>query len=267
MGKRPRRQAILFLVEGDSERKALSDRLAAFFNDIDENIEVFFPEIVETRADIDPNDPTAKYEIGGDITQRYDVYPGNYDEKVYEYFLDDFFDINGLMPKDIIRVFQIVDMDGAYISDDLITEFDDPTNTGKPIYQKDGIQCKCKEVIARRHRRKRTVIDYLKSKETIKVKSKTIKFSALYFACNLDHFLHNAPNMAGWDKTGAAEAFSDSFIDNPQGFIDFFRKDEDSAKGCTYDESWTYITQPDSLVSLHRHTNFNLLFEEYSLKD
>ena len=45
MGKRPKRQVILFLVEGDSERLALKNRIAEFYDAIDETIEVFFPEI------------------------------------------------------------------------------------------------------------------------------------------------------------------------------------------------------------------------------
>lgn len=42
MGKRPKRQIVLFLVEGKSDRKALQLAIPELYDRIDENIEVFF---------------------------------------------------------------------------------------------------------------------------------------------------------------------------------------------------------------------------------
>lgn len=41
MGKRPKRQIVLFLVEGKSDREALQLAIPELYDQIDENIEVF----------------------------------------------------------------------------------------------------------------------------------------------------------------------------------------------------------------------------------
>lgn len=258
MGKRPRRQVVLFLVEGDSERNALQNRIASLFDEIDESIEVFFPEIFQQ----DPEDPDAIVETGGDITQMYTVYPGNYDKQVYEYFLRDFCDIHKILPKDILQIYQIVDMDGAYIPNESIREYENPENAGKPFYGENEITCKKTHTLVSRHKRKRLNLDYLKSKKTIKVGSKTIPYKVYFFSSNLDHFIHHDANLPDAQKTYLAECFSDGFIDDLEGFANVFLQDPDSAQGVTYEESWNLATAQGSLFSLQRHTNFNLLIDD-----
>lgn len=258
MGKRPKRKVVLFLVEGDSERMALQDRVAEFYDSIDESIEVFFPELFTD----DKEEKDVRIETGGDITQSYDVYPGNYDEKVYEFFLRDFFELEHLFPKDITEVVQLLDMDGAYIENEQIKEVGSPPGETNTYYSDSGILAVNKKAVEGRHKRKRTNVDYIKGKTTITIKQKTVPFSAYYFSCNLDHFLHNQQNMPGRDKKRAAEAFSDSFIEDPEGFARFFIDDTDSASDLGYEESWNFITEERALSSLHRHTNFNLLLKK-----
>lgn len=258
MGKRPRRQIVLFLVEGDSERIALQNRIAALFDEIDESIEVFFPEIFHQ----DTEDPNVIIETGGDITQMYSVCPDNYDKRVTELFLRDFCDINKILPKDILQIYQLVDMDGAYISDEQIKEYENPEDAGKPYYGENEIVCKNRDSLISRHERKRLNLNYLKSKETIKVGSKTIPFEVYFFSSNLDHFIHNEANLPDEQKTYLAGCFSDGFIGDTEGFANIFLQDSDSAQGVTYEESWEQVTAQDSLFSLQRHTNFNLLVEK-----
>ena len=258
MGKRPTRKVVLFLVEGDSERNALQDRVAELYDSIDETIEVFFPELFQD----DKQDPYVRIETGGDITQSYDVYPGNYDDQVYEFFLKDFFDIEHLLPKDVTEIIQILDLDGAYIPDSCIVTGDNPTGASSPYYDENQIICQRPESIKNRHKRKRLNVDYIKGKRTIKIKQKTVKFSAYYFSCNLDHFLHNNCNMPSHTKTIAAGAFSDGFIGDPEGFAEYFLNDENAVQDLSYEESWEYITRPESLESLQRCTNFNLLIKK-----
>ncbi len=258
MGKRPKRKVILFLVEGDSERDALRDRIAELYDSIDESIEVFFPEIV----DDDETDPDTRIETGGDITQKYEVYPGNYDDQVYEYFLRDFFDVESLLPKDITEVIQIIDTDGAYISDDCRKLGMNPDGVNKTYYGEKEILSNRPQTIISRHKRKRLNVDYLVKKDSIHIRQKTVPFSVYYFSCNLDHFLHNTQNMRKADKTIAANAFSDGYIGDPDGFVHVFLDDDDAAKNMTYEESWGFITQTDSFASLERHTNFDLLIRK-----
>lgn len=95
MGKRPKRQIVLFLVEGKSDREALQLAIPELYDQIDENIEVFFPAMVEDEE-----------EIGGDITSKFKIWPRNIEEKIYEFFLKDFFDEQKIMPKDITEIVQ-----------------------------------------------------------------------------------------------------------------------------------------------------------------
>lgn len=76
MGKRPKRKIVLFLVEGKSDREALQLAIPELYDQIDENIEVFFPVMVENED-----------EKGGDITSKFKVYPNNIEDKIYELFL------------------------------------------------------------------------------------------------------------------------------------------------------------------------------------
>lgn len=262
MGKRPKRQVVLFLVEGDSERHALQDRIAALFDDIDESIEVFFPEICRQDSD----DPNAIIESGGDITQDYSVFPWNYDQRVYEYFLRDFFDVKKILPKDIKKVYQLVDLDGAYIPDNLIVEYEDPQIARRPHYDTARIICRSPHSLCSRHARKRLNLDYLATKTTIKIGTKTIPYAVFYFSCNLDHFLHRKANLQNYEKMHFADCFSDGFIGDNKGLSDFFLQDPDSALETTYDASWKQATEKGTLFSLQRHTNFNLLIEEMTMK-
>lgn len=51
MGKRPKRRIVLFLVEGKSDREALQLAIPELYDQIDENIEVFFPTMVEDEEE------------------------------------------------------------------------------------------------------------------------------------------------------------------------------------------------------------------------
>lgn len=260
MSKRPKKKVILFLVEGDSEREALYYRFSELYDNIDENIEVFFPKIVEPTND--PDNPLEKDETGGDITQRFDVYPGNYDEKVFEFFLRDFFNVQKILPKDVYEVIQLVDMDGAFVDDECVVCGENPTGREQPYYDKDKIITLCPEQKRRRNKRKRTNTLFVMEKTTIKIKQKTVPYSVYFFSSNLDHFLHSSANMGRHEKTEAASAFSDAYTGNTMGFADVFLKDPDAMQGMTYQESWAYITQEHSLVSLERHTNINSLVQK-----
>ena len=57
MGKRPKRKIVLFLVEGKSDREALQLAIPELYDEIDEDIEVYFPIIRKEEE-----------EKGGDIT-------------------------------------------------------------------------------------------------------------------------------------------------------------------------------------------------------
>ena len=247
MGKRPKRQIVLFLVEGKSDRKALQVAIPELYDRIDENIEVFFPTMVEDEE-----------EKGGDITSKIQVWPRNIEEKIYELFLKNFFDEQKIMPKDITEIVQIVDMDGAYVSDDMIRTGENPMGTDRPYYTENAIITQRVENIIKRNAHKRENIDYLTSLKTIKVRQKTVKYSVYYFSSNLDHFLHHDANLDYRKKIDLAEDFSRTYIGDVDGFIKQIAEDPGAAKNMNYKESWNFI-KTIGCNSLQRHTNLDIL--------
>lgn len=247
--KRPKKNIILFLVEGKSDREALQIAISEFYDLIDSSTEVFFPIIREEKA-----------ESGGDITSKIDVHPRNIEDNIYEYFLKDFFDEEKIFPKDITEIVQIVDLDGAYIPDEAICKGVNPTGAQKVYYDDEVIVCDDIRKIIKRNECKRENLDYLSSLTKIKVRQRSAIYSVYYFSCNLDHFLHNSANLDRRDKCNLADIFASNHIGNPMGFAKEFLDDPDAVIGCSYSDSWDYIKEGTN--SLKRHTNINLLFDK-----
>lgn len=262
MGKRPKRKIVLFLVEGKSDREALKLAIPELYDQIDEDIEVYFPVI--RRED---------EEKGGDITtsrytdkqgKNYWVHPNNIEDAIYTLFLDDFFDREKILPKDITEIIQIVDTDGAYISDECIVEDSSLQEEESPFYKDDEIACLDVEKIKLRNQQKSENLTYLSKCSTIKVKQKTVPYSVYYFSSNLDHFLHHSANLDYRMKRNLADTFARNYIGDVEGFVKEIAGDPDAVKNMSYEESWDFIKKGNN--SLHRDTNLNVLltklFEE-----
>lgn len=258
MGKRPKRKIVLFLVEGKSDREALQLAIPELFDEIDEDIEVFFPIIREEEN-----------EKGGDITsasyvnkqgKRYWVRPSNIEEAIYDSFLHDFFDKEKILPKDISEIIQVVDTDGVYIPDECIVLDLTLSEDNSPYYKEDEIACLDVGKIIKRNEQKRENLNYLSSCKSIKVKQRKVPYSVYYFSCNLDHFLHHTANLDYRMKRSLADTFARIYSGNAEGFVKEISGDSGAVKNLSYEESWSYIKEGKN--SLHRHTNLNLLFDK-----
>lgn len=247
MGKRPKRKIVLFLVEGKSDREALQIAIPELYEQIDDNIEVFFPVMMEDEE-----------EKGGDITSKLKVWPRNMETKIYDYFLKNFFDTQKIMPKDITEIIQIVDMDGAFVPDDMVCSGENPVGEDKPFYTDAAIITDNVDGIICRNEHKRENINFLSSLETIKVKQKTVRYSVYYFSANLDHFLHHSANLDYRQKRNLADGFARMYIGKTEEFVKDFAEDQDAAVGMDYKQSWEFI-KTEGPNSLQRHTNLNIL--------
>ena len=258
MGKRPKRKIVLFLVEGKSDREALQLAIPELYDQIDEDIEVYFPIIRREEE-----------EKGGDITstnyvdkqgRRHWVHPNNIEGAIYELFLDDFFDKEKILPKDISEIVQIVDTDGVYIPDESVVLDSALAEEDSPYYKDEVIACLDVDTIIKRNEQKSENLDYLSSCKTIKVKQKTVPYSVYYVSCNLDHYLHHSANLDYRMKQSLADTFARNYIGDVEGFIKEISDDPGAANGMSYEESWEFIKEDKN--SLHRHTNLNVLFEK-----
>lgn len=164
--------------------------------------------------------------------------------------------LDGIYPKYIVEVIQIVDMDGAYITNDNIREV---RGTEKPIYEEDCIKTHNIENIVKRNDKKRSMLDYLSNKKEIKLKTTTVDYSVYYFSCNIDHFLSDERNMQSNYKKSNAVDFQGKCLDDSGVFIKTFLEGDLVACDMSYEESWDYIKK--GVNSLKRFSNINIMID------
>lgn len=248
-GQRPRRQIVCVLVEGDSERTALSQTLEALYDEYNPEIMVYFPRLVDKQLD-------------GDITVKKGINEKTIQGCIVKLFLKPFMEQEKLYAKDIKEIIHIVDLDGAYIDDSSIVFGQNPLGVEKVYYAENQIITKNVDGIIERNARKRENIDQLCSQTTLKVDTKTIPYSVYFFSSNLDHCLHNDANIIeGREKVEKAEKFAMQFQDKPYDFVDAIKKLPGTLLDLTYEESWNFIRERGN-HSLERHTNINLFFDK-----
>lgn len=248
-GKREKRKVVLFLVEGQSEINALKPIISALYDSIDPEIEVFFPTIIENGCD-----------TRGDITSKCGITPNVIEKCIYKLFLSSFFDTEKLYPKDITEIIQLVDLDGAYIPDKLVTYGENPNGENKPYYCNDGIITTNVESMILRNQRKRGNLDYLSSMTEIHIKSKRPKYSVFFFSCNLDHFLYGEANLSAREKTNKSDAYASQYELDPNGFVSAIKSTQGALLNMDYQESWQFIKQGNN--SIKRYSNINILLEQ-----
>lgn len=246
--KRPKGKVVLFLVEGLSEIKVLKPIISEIYDGIDQEIEVYFPTIIEDGRT-----------LGGDITSRYGVHPHNIENEIYKQFLKTFFDREKLFPKDIIEIIHILDTDGVYIQDEYVKLKEADAASEKIFYGENEMLTMNVESTIKRNQRKRENLDHLAALTSIKIKSKTIPYSIFYFSCNLDHVLYDNANMDMRSKVEIADIYIEQLGNDPLKFIETLKKTSCAVTGMDYAHSWEFIRQENH--SLHRHTNLNMLFD------
>ena len=231
----PSRKIILFIVEGITEQTCLAYTLSKLLNDNQVEFAVLSGDITTSKG-VTLSNAAAKL---GDIVR-------GYASRTFR-------------ASDFLEVVHLVDMDGAYISDDYVSikkadTPSDPSKPQRPYYSKDHIYSNNVEAIITRNHQKAEILDKLID---IKRIWKTIPYSVYYFSCNLDHIMHNNSNLAERDKYKYANSFDKTYGNNPQAFLKFLLHTDFAVKG-KYDETWEFIKADNN--SLNRYTNFHLFF-------
>lgn len=249
--RRQRNKIILFLVEGKSEINALETAVSATCDSIDPSIITFFLMMH------DKDRRSGEVSVGGDITSKYGVDDSNVEEMIDKLFFTPFFTTNLFCyPRDISRVVQIVDTDGAFAPDSCIVESTEATHVQ---YRIDEIATCRPDRIAERNARKRAILGHLADIQKIRVQGKLRPYSVYFFSANLDHYLYGEPNLSGQLKTFRADQFSMECDMRPSLFYDTLQADT-AYCGCSYEDSWRQIQQDTN--SLERHSNLGLLLKE-----
>jgi len=153
---------------------------------------------------------------------------------------------------DILEIIHLLDTDGAYISEDFIEKHEKDKN----YYYSDKLCTRNPENTKKRNDKKSRIMDRLSSHSKIN----GIPYNAYYLSCNLEHVLHNDPNIIDKSlKKEKAEEFSDSYFGRELEFLDFIRTESFAVEG-SYKESWEFIKQGNN--SLIRYSNIHLIFED-----
>lgn len=255
-GKKPKPEILMVLVEGESDELAFKYPLQAFLDELAPNVSIIFSHL---SRDKDGNATS-----GGDSTSDFDIYPGNYDKKISERVMKDLTRFEGVYPRYVTKVIQIVDTDGAYVDDSkrVLKHTQDAMWSNGVFYGADEIEVDHVESVAARHKRKRENLDYLCQKDTIKLDSHTVPYSVYFNSCNLEHFLFGQRNTPSSNKKNLARNFSFACQDDDNYFLHNVLANEFTLQDMTYQESWAFIRQPNTLNSLSRFSNLNLMVEE-----
>lgn len=250
MGKRPRGKWVLFLVEGKTEKNALEYAVPVLLEE--SGLEQFDVDFLMLK------DGETK---GGDITAKFGVHPDNIERLISELFIEDYLKDYGLYPKDIIKIIQITDLDGAYIDDELVVEKKELNTAEKrTLYFDDRIEAANRELIIERNSHKRDNINHLLTIDKIKVGSKSIDFSIYYFSSNLDHVLCDQANLQNSQKVKAADEFTSCCMKDSTYFEKYFNDTELLPEGLNYIESWDYVRKEEN--SLRKHSNLKIMIND-----
>ncbi len=244
---------LLFFVEGDSDIRTLETPIEAFLDGI--GIEGLIIKFTKLSKNSDGEEIS-----GGDPTSDIDVYPGNIEQSISDR-IDREKEGIYIYPQEVVKIIQIVDIDGAYIDNQSIVERDTTSKKENRTYFEDRIETNDKFATERNLQRKRENLDFLSSKRTFKLKSRTVEYSIYFFSSNLEHFMYGEQNMESCRKVGAAADFSSKCMDDLEVFYNKMRFGEFLLKELTYDESWNYIKER-GLRSLSRISNINHLFSD-----
>ena len=231
------RKVILFIVEGYADVKALSK---------------IFTDCIETDELL-----VELYQTGGDILT--DWFKPEIDVKArVDACLKDFLKRNPVFKrKDIVRIVQITDMDGAYVSNEKIML---DGKREKVYYDDDCIWCRNPEKIKNRNLTKQAALYKLVNTGIV---SKDIPYSIYYMSCNLDHVLYDERNLPDSDKVEKAKEFELKFGDNISDVKQFFHDRNVPVK--SFKDSWDFIEEGNH--SLTRFTNIEFLLYEIGNED
>lgn len=227
------RQIVLFIVEGYSDQNSFENILNHLSTD------------------------KVKYKIiGEDITTKSGVY--NIHTKINARIKDFLRDPkNKYSINDIKKIVHLVDIDGVFVRVDLIIE-DKTINHVK--YEHNKCYVKDKAQIIKRNLNKKKVLIELSKKNHVKIDGFCLPYECYYFSCNLEHVLHNDPNvLTEEEKVLLSNNFADKYLGYEEQFVEDLESSNYSSK-TTYEGSWDDII--NHTTSFIRLTNFNLFFKK-----
>ena len=157
-----------------------------------------------------------------------------------------------LKAKDILKIIQIIDTDGAFIAPPLVKQ----SENGKTEYFDTYISAKNKDRLVRRNISKRGIVYSLYNCNIVA----GYPYENYYFSRNMEHVLHDkAEGLKNEEKEDLAFEIADQYHEEPEKFLQFLYDDAFHVPG-TYKETWEFIMKEDH--SLKRYCNVAVFFEQ-----
>lgn len=236
------KKLILILVEGKSDEASLEYVLSNLVKS--EKV-----KFVICRGDITSDNKTTTRNVNKKITA-----------KIKE-FLDS---SNGLYSITYVNlIVHIMDTDACSIDECNIVESD------KNEYQKTIVNTTSKNNILNRNRKKLAILKIVSSLNylsfNINNSSLCVPYTPYYMSCNLEHVLHNNPNIDTFDeKEYYSMKFSVKYLNKISEFVEFINS-TNIGTNLSFTESWNNILRPEN--ALKRETNLNLFVNDYVNED
>lgn len=238
-----KKKVVLFLVEGPSDETAIRGPV---------NL------LIQNSF----NSDSASFH--GDVTTAQIEYPTFYRIKdnirdTVKTFVEDYLrDTNpGYKAKDIHCIVHIMDTDGAFIDDSMVVLAED----GQALtYREDRIEAPNPRSIQKRNARKESAMLQLSRINELTINRVRVRYLPFFMSRNLEHVLYGLQgDLDDKTKGNLAHLFYLKCQKNPRYFLDCLREATCWAAG-THEESWSALGEGAN--SLHRGTNFGLLFSE-----
>lgn len=226
----PRKKIVFIIVEGPSDDEALGVILNRLYDKNAVHLEI----------------------VHGDITSERSVTPKNIAAKIGN-LVRGYAAANHYKVADFQEVIHLIDMDGAYISEDFVAE---DAEMEKPFYTTEEIRTARPKHLIERNRRKSENVNRICFINRV---WNSLPYSAYYMYVNLDHVLYNKPNSTDEEKETNAYLFAKKYKENLADFLRFI-SDSDFSVCLDYRQSWEYIQE--GRHSLERHTNLGICFKE-----
>lgn len=223
------RKAVVFVVEGQTDKDALERILKTIYRD----------KLVEFVI------------TSGDVTTRKDVDVHNV-ENVVEEYVARVLNYDKILWQDVFQIIHIIDTDGCFIPDSYIVEADVP----KYVYSDAGITCKDRLGCIARNEQKQKVVLHLLKTECIR----GVPYTMYYMSCNIDDALYGDKNLSLEEKERKNFAFQEAFFGQEKAFPKYLEAEAVNGVPNSYVSSWRYIQK--DLHSVERHTNFHLYFRD-----
>ena len=274
---------MVFLVEGESDKIALEIGLSELIFTAFPEYEVKFllqQRLVNSSGDeLDDDDESddlseddeidfveeEEYKPGGDITSSSFVTPKNIETKITNRFIMPAVKAGGgFYEKKIVRIIQIVDLDGAYLTEEYLAPLAAERSDWEGLFynpEAGVIETDNREDTLDRNERKQKNLDYLLSLTAtgIKIKSSTIPYEVYFFSRDLDHFINDDPNMKS-GKWYHADRFNRTYGLFNDRFCRYFFDDPGAIGHMGYNESWDEVKHGSN--SVKRFTNIDFLIRK-----